>query len=284
MRVSWRDNRVQLGISIAVLIAVLVAIILAWALKRDDGDTTGTSTSSKTATTRTATGTATVATATTPAPAATAAEEDVTPPPSPTPADISGQYRERVAEYKARYGMSNEWEQWMYDHQDRYEEAFRLSLETPEIITVAFIYASPIAYDPPWSSEDEHMSALETVAEGGYPGYDFDFVLDADPAAAFVTAFAGSDGTSYASGNTVNLYYETIFNHELAHVLGIKHHYSGDYTVKEYLPPGEPLCLMARNTNQFCSACRTALGLPLDVEYSADVQAATGNILDRYPY
>jgi hypothetical protein len=41
---------------------------------------------------------------------------------------------------------------------------------------------------------------------------------------------------------------------------------------------------MDRNSNQWCSACRTALHLPLDVDNDAEISDAGLNLLLRYPY
>ena len=92
--------------------------------------------------------------------------------------------------------------------------------------------------------------------------------------------------TSHYSAGTVYLYYETIFNHEFAHAMHILHHYDTDADTGDgmHMPPGESQCLMDRTANQFCSACRTALNLPLDVDNAAALTASAHEILLRYPY
>jgi len=197
-------------------------------------------------------------------------------------------YESRVSNYRQLYGKTQEWEDWMLANQGRYNTAFERSRDLPAILPIAVRYeTTPIAYNPPWANEDEHMLALEALAEPAYPGYDFDFIFNGDIGSAYANAVLGiASNTSYASGNTVYLYYETIFNHEFGHVMGVHHHYTSTNTVGqgENFPPGESGCIMDRNSNQWCSACRTALGLPLDVDNGAEITDAAHDIIIRYPY
>ena len=82
------------------------------------------------------------------------------------------------------------------------------------------------------------------------------------------------------------MYFETIINHEFGHVLYLLHHYDSIDTIGDglHFPPGETGCIMDRNSNEFCSACRTALGLPLNVNNSAAISTAASVIRDRYPF
>lgn len=197
-------------------------------------------------------------------------------------------YEWRVHDYRERFGKSEEWEQWMLDNRDRYIHAFDIARARPDTLTIAFRYdTTPIAYNPPWTSEAEHMGKLEEAAEGCYAGYDIDFVFNGDTTSSYCNVVAGiPTNDSHASGKTVYLYYEGIFNHEFGHIMGLWHHYDSDAEtgMGMHMPPGETLCLMDRRGNQLCSACRTALDIPLNVDNDAAIDAAIHNINSRYPY
>jgi hypothetical protein len=197
-------------------------------------------------------------------------------------------YEEHVSNNRQLYGKTAEWEEWMLANRGRYENAYLKSRDRPAVLDLAFRYDStPIAYNPPWANEDEHMVAMESLAEPAFPGYNFDFTFQGNIGSAYANVVAGIPTiTSHASGDTVWLYYETIFNHEFGHVMGIHHHYDTDAETGQgnHLPPGESKCIMDRNSNQWCSACRTALHLPLDVDNEAEISAAASNIILRYPY
>lgn len=203
--------------------------------------------------------------------------------------DLSGDaYERHIRAYKEQFGKSAEWEQWMLDNRDRYQNAFNKASEKPATLDIAFRYdTDPIAYSPPWASEAEHMLVLEALAQGAYAGYDFQFIFNGDTVASYGNVIAGiPTNSSHASGKNVYLYYEAIFNHEFAHVMAIRHHYDTDDQTGDglHMPPGESQCIMDRNNNQFCSACRTALHIPLDVDNDAAITAAVSNIASRYPY
>ncbi len=197
-------------------------------------------------------------------------------------------YEQHVRDYRTRYGKTVEWQQWMLDNRSRYENTFNLARARPATLNTAFRYDSdPIAYNPPWDSEEQHMAALESLAEGCYAGYDFRFIFNGDTAASYANVVAGiPTNSSHASGNIVYLYYETIFNHEFGHVMGVPHHYDTIDQVGDglHMPPGDTRCLMDRNCSQYCSACRTALHIQLDVDNEAAISAASDEIHHRYPY
>ncbi len=207
---------------------------------------------------------------------------------APVSLDVIDPYEIQVIGFKIRYGKSDEWERWMLDNRSRYEFAFDRANEAPFTLHIAFRYdTDPITYNPPWESEARHMLALESMAEPCYAGYDFRFIFGGDTGSSYANIIAGiPTNSSHASGKDVYLYYEAIFIHEFAHVMGLLHHYD---TIEEmglgrHMPAGESGCLMDRNRNQFCSACRTALNIPLDVDNDAAIDAAIAEISRRYPY
>lgn len=209
-----------------------------------------------------------------------------TPPPSyPVYAST---YEIQVSNYKAKYGMSAEWASWMLANKSRYSFAFDTARTKPSVLTISFRYETvPIAYDPPWASEAEHMATFGVMAQDVYPGYNFSFVFDGNTSTSYANIIAGTASTtSYSSGKNVYLYYETIFNHEFGHTMKILHHYDtvSEMGTGKHMPPGETQCLMDRNSSLYCSACRTALGIPLDISYATTSDAALLDILDRYPY
>ena len=202
--------------------------------------------------------------------------------------NLADPYQQQVHAYRQQYGKSSQWEDWMMQNRNRYENAYNIVRARPATISIAFRYDStPIAYNPAWTSESEHMTALKTLTEGAYPTYVFNFLFNGDTNASYANAVAGiPTNSSYASGKNMYLYYETIINHEFGHVMGILHHYDtvAEVAQGDHMPPGDSRCIMDRNDSQFCSACRTALNLPLDVDNSAVISAASTNIFSRYPY
>lgn len=206
---------------------------------------------------------------------------------APVPISVTNSYDVQVKSVRLRYGKSADWEAWMLANRDRYEPVFLASHALPCPLTVAVSYQTPFAYSPPWSSETEHMAALEAMAEPVFPGYRFAFRYGVDPGATYAQAILGVPGNSSAGGRTVRLHYETIFPHEFGHVLKLLHHYNDAdlSTVGRglHFPPGESGCVMDRNDEQYCSACRAALNVPLDVDNAQAAGAASSAILARYP-
>lgn len=197
-------------------------------------------------------------------------------------------FESRIADYKATYGKTDAWETWMVANMDRYAATFAASSSKPGVIGISFRYeTAPINYTPAWADESEHMNALTTMAEGAYPGYTFDIVYEGDTVTSYANIIAGiAVNFSYAFGKDVYLYYETIFNHEFGHVMELPHHYDTVAQIGDglHMPPGDTQCIMDRNSTMYCSACRTALGIPLDVTDTTDMDAAMNDILSRYPY
>ncbi len=194
-------------------------------------------------------------------------------------------YEGQVASYAAAYGMSDEWVDWMLANRARYEATYYASSALPSTITVSFQYETPINYNPPWTDEAEHMNALAALAEAAYSGYNFNFVFGGNTGTSYANVTAGiATNNSYASGNNIGLFYETIFNHEFGHVMNLLHHYDSvaDIGDGNHMPPGDTVCIMDRNSTTFCSACSTALGIQLGVS-SAAVVAAMSEIASHYP-
>ncbi len=197
-------------------------------------------------------------------------------------------YEDQVADFKVKYSKSNEWASWMITNKGRYGTAFEAAKARPGVVTVSFQYeTTPISYSPPWASENQHMDTIATMVEGIYPSYLFRVEFNGDTSSSYANITAGTAGTtSYASGKNVYLYYETIFHHEFGHVMRIRHHYDTiEYLGKgTHMPPGETQCLMDRTFKLFCSACRTALGIPLDITDTTVFDQAASDIIGRYPY
>ena len=201
---------------------------------------------------------------------------------------LADPYAEHVRHFRSLYGKDEAWEQWMLDNRSRYEPVFDRARIKPATLMIAFRYDTvPIAYDPPWTNETEHMNALETYAELTFAGYDFEFILDGDTTTSYANVIAGiPTNSSHAFGKDVFLYYEAIFGHEFGHIMGVQHHYDTLDAIGtgQHMPPGEVGCLMDRNRNQYCSACRTALFIPLNVNNDAAITAASSVIHSRYPF
>jgi hypothetical protein len=205
---------------------------------------------------------------------------------APVPDAVTDAYEVQVRSFGSSFGKSDEWVAWMLANRDRYQPVFVAAHALPCPLPIAVSYQAPLAYNPPWSSESAHMTALDQFAEPAYPGYHFDFRFGVDPASCYAHAILGiPTNLSHASGRDIYLYYETIFNHEFGHVLNLLHHYDTDAAIGtgQHFPPGERYCIMDRNSQQFCSACRTALNVALDVDNGSAIDAAGSAILARYP-
>lgn len=202
--------------------------------------------------------------------------------------DLNDPYQQHVHSFRLLYGKDAAWEQWMLANRNRYQAVFERAAVKPQVLVIAFRYDSaPIAYNPPWNSEAEHMQALEKFSELTYASYDFQFVFNGNTTTSFANAIAGiPTNASHQSGKNVFLYYELIFGHEFGHVMGVPHHYDTDPAIGtgQHMPPGDTKCLMDRTSNQYCSGCRTALFIPLNVDNDAAITAAGAVISSRYPY
>ena len=204
---------------------------------------------------------------------------------APVSDTLSDRYEVQVKSFRSRYGKDAAWETWMMTNRARYDNVVPAALATPCPIRIAVSYASPVPYNPPWTNEAEHMTALNRMANVHFPGYQFDFQFGIERSTAYAECILGWPGNSDASGRTLRLHFETIFGHEFAHILNVAHHYEGASLGNSgfHFPPGETLCIMDRNANEYCSACRTAMNLPLDVNNRQAILDAIDVILDRYP-
>lgn len=146
---------------------------------------------------------------------------------APVPFGVTDPYEVQVKSFRAHYDKSSEWETWMMNNRIHYEGAFGIAKEAPSTLIIAFRYdTTPIAYEPPWTSEAQHMSALETLTELTYAGCDFRFVFLGEPDSSYANVIAGiPTNDSFARGRDLYLYYETIVCHEFAHIMGLIHHY-----------------------------------------------------------
>src|SRR5262245_12553493 len=91
---------------------------------------------------------------------------------------LADAYTRRVRSFRNAYGKDAAWEQWMEDNRSRYQAVFQAVDTLPRPTRLAFRYDSaPIAYNPPWANEAEHMAALETYVEAAYAGYDFQLLF-----------------------------------------------------------------------------------------------------------
>lgn len=207
---------------------------------------------------------------------------DAEPPPTIEEIVLAGYEAEAYA-YEIDNGLPVGWAEWMIERKDRFAGAY-VRARTDRRIRVEVRYDVPIAYDPPWTDEGEHLRALERMAELAYVGWDFSFSFD-DPAAEFFAVIGYSGDTSHQSGDTVYLIWEGIFLHEFGHVLGIQHHYCdccGQDQCEEQYPPGEGTCVMARTAATWGPAEQFALGLGQQ-RHDAAVEAAISDLNGRYP-
>lgn len=205
---------------------------------------------------------------------------DIEPPPAPEDV-ILELYEGDVRSWQPAAGLPPEWADWMVERKDRFAYAYVIG-RTQDVWRVEVRYETLLAYDPPWTSEDEHMAALETMAELQYPGWDFTFSLD-DPGADIV-AHIGYRGTSHSNGRDIYLVWEGIFGHEFGHSVGIPHHYC-DSTLEDCpdtTPPGEGPCIMSRNSATWGPTEAFLLRLEARNDDEA-VYEAVGNLNDRYP-
>jgi len=199
-----------------------------------------------------------------------------------------GAFEDQVESFMIEFDKSEEWQAWMNANKSRYWITFNTSSTKPETLTISYRYDSaPIAYLPAWTDEQEHMDVFATFAQGAFVGYNFNFVFGGNTNSSYANVITGiPTNLSYSYGKDVYLYYETIFNHEFGHTMGLPHHYDSSATTGDgqHMPPGESKCIMDRNSKLFCSACRTALGVPLDVTDTTELDAAMADIASRYPY
>lgn len=182
-------------------------------------------------------------------------------------------------------GLSEDWKSWMLTRQSTHSPAYSKG-RGDKTVRVNVIYDEEINYDPAWESEDEHMQALEKMAELQFPGWDFTFRLN--DSSADVTAVLGYTGsTSFADTANQKIYltYETIFAHEYAHTLGIGHHYCdnpSDTANCGSLPEGEGDCIMNRDSVSWGYAEQFLFDLTGE-RNDDQINEVLEDILNRYP-
>ncbi len=192
---------------------------------------------------------------------------------------LSAAWEARVRDYAWRYGRDQSWTEAMLSIEYGYPLQ-RVLLER-KIVTIAYHYRNNIPYPDraqQWPGKDEaeieanHMEALRKQLIAKFPGYAFRLTFrgakeEADVLMVGNDEKLGSAGAwNYDDWPTIRLQWDSAATHEMGHFLGLPHFprtYGG--TIVPYLP-GEPrACIMdgASGGSEFCSICRTALGLPL---------------------
>ena len=153
----------------------------------------------------------------------------------------------------------------MIANKPRFKATFDASRAKPATLRINFEYEqAPFVR---WADEEEHMDAFERYAENIFPGYNFDFVFQGSRSSSYAYILADPVMPwSYSINQEIGLIAEGIFNHEFGHTMKLQHHYINDLSEQIYMPPGETKCIQARNSYMYCSACRTALGIPLDID------------------
>jgi len=147
--------------------------------------------------------------------------------------------------------LPDEWSDWMIDNKSAYSQAYNKG-RGDRSVRINVLYDQEIIYTAPCENEDDHMSALERLAELQFPGWDFIFSLnDSSADVTVVLAYTGTTSFADTANKIIYLVAVGIFAHEYAHTLGIGHHYCNDprdVVNCGELPPGEGECIMARNS------------------------------------
>lgn len=195
----------------------------------------------------------------------------------------------QVRSFRVQYGKSEEWEQWMLDpvRRERYRRAFGLQRDRqwPLNINVRYKNDVPLPYAHPWPNEQLHTEDLGLLLNLTFPRYQFSMAFNQEPTSrpGQITLYLNATGSGAHPG-FVDVQWETILGHEMAHIFGIDHHYwDSDINTIIDMPPGESICIMARRGGALCSGCRTALGIPLDIDNNRQVEQVIQAIYDRYP-
>jgi len=159
--------------------------------------------------------------------------------------------RDEVYLFSESNALSDEWSTWMIENKSVYSQAYNAG-RGDRLVRINVLYDQEIIYTPPCESEEDHMSALEQLAELQFPGWDFTFSLnDSSADVTVVLAYTGTISFADTANKIIYLVAVGIFAHEYAHTLGLGHHYCfdpGDVLNCGELPPGEGECIMARNS------------------------------------
>ena len=154
---------------------------------------------------------------------------DASPPPDIGPApdaewdSVLENYEADVHAFELSAGLPAEWSDWVSTKEDQEARTYARG-RTSQWSNVEVSYDYVIPYDPAWTSEEEHLQTLKTLAEETFPSWEFNFSFS-DPNADLHMVIGYTGNTSHASGQNIKLIWEGIFVHEFGHTAGIGHHY-----------------------------------------------------------
>ena len=186
------------------------------------------------------------------------------------------------------------WPEWVNDNYDRFCKAFDLTQYSIQnkgkSLSLGIFYDQnrPILYENPWPSEEEHMKDLEALLEFTFPSWDFKITFEGEESAEKMQAhdFAVylNATVNLQTGHSIFLHHEAALAHEVAHEMGLKHHYDtlSDAQQGTNLAPGEINCLMDVTSYQLGSPDRFALDIPFDLDYGTEINMIRKKIASHY--
>src|SRR3989344_4338980 len=188
-----------------------------------------------------------------------------------------------------------DWPAWVNDNYDRFCRAFDLTeynsqVKQKTVSVVVFYYNNvPIPYKNPWPSEEEHMEDLEKLLELTFPSWNF--VVDfggeesLEKIQAYDTSVYLNAGINLGGAGSIFLDREGALQHEMAHELGLEHHYDviENYGKGMNMAPGETRCLMDISSNQLGSPDRFATDISMHIDNGAKIKGLKKEINARYP-
>src|SRR3989344_2184579 len=169
----------------------------------------------------------------------------------------------------------------------RYQAAVQQYYEKSVVV---FYYNNvPIPYKNPWPSEEEHMEDLEKLLELTFPSWNF--VVDfggeesLEKIQAYDTSVYLNAGINLGGAGSIFLDREGALQHEMAHELGLEHHYDviENYGKGMNMAPGETRCLMDISSNQLGSPDRFATDISMHIDNGAKIKGLKKEINARYP-